>query len=41
MRRRCSVCRQEVLVEDFDNTMEMCQKCSEKEEQERLKREAL
>ena len=41
MKRRCHVCRQEGWVEDYDNTMEMRQRCAEKEEQERLKREAL
>ena len=38
MRRRCSVCRQEVWVEDYDNTMEMCQKCAAKKEEEDAKR---
>ena len=41
MRRRCSICRQEVYVEEFDNTMDICQLCAEKAEAERLKREAL
>lgn len=41
MRRRCSICRQEVYVEEFDNTMDRCQKCSEKIEREQLEKEAL